>query len=297
MLSYRQAKRFARHPGTSRLGGIIKAAHARIAPLSDIRMVVRMSVLLVVAGAVTLFLMTRPYTSSRADAHNSGELSGLVAKTHTEIERVTLRGVDEPAWSEKTDLPPVEPVSVSVEERTPVMPGFDARRVTTQTIRLNEQDSTTAPVFAEEPAPRDEPVAVRAGETQDMTSGPLTTAALGTPASEGATPAPADEQAAPARPDPRTMARLNADFERGLELEKRKDITSARMVYKHAADRGHAGAALAFARTHDIAFHPNAEAFGLVMNADLARKYYAVAVELGSQDAKLRLSELAAPKR
>ncbi|GGE47825.1 hypothetical protein GCM10007276_26340 [Agaricicola taiwanensis] len=272
----------------SSVGRLAAKGYRRIASLSDVRMVIRMSALLVIAGALTLFFITRPYTSRSADAHMPTDPSKLIAKAHTELERVTLRVADEPRWARKTELPPVEPVSIGIEPR-PAVTAFDTRPVQTQVIRPEQKDAPEAgAASAFLPIP---PVAAGERNAPEPEKNADSTATLPTTTREG-TSTPGTPAPAVAPVDPETAARMEALYRRGLELEKLNDITGARLLFKRAADRGHAEAMFALGQTYDAAIHPQAQALGVVMNEELARWHYIRARDLGSKRAKDRLAIL-----
>ncbi len=238
------------------------AGRARVAfaPLADIRIVVRMIILFVIAGTGTLLLVTRPFTSGQADARMSSNAAAVVAQTHTELERVHLRGVGQPAWSpsERTfpvEPAPVEPLATQVEELPTRTAELGTRYVQTEIVRID-------PI-----APESAPIEIELSQPEATTPG------TGTP---GATVDPT----------------LEALYQRGMRFKDRNDFAAARLVFKRAADRGHAAAAFALGESYDPIVYKN-RTYGVEMNAELARKFYEKARQLGFEAAESRLNALA----
>lgn len=98
---------------------------------------------------------------------------------------------------------------------------------------------------------------------------------------------------AKALPDPRTMddeERLM--IERGDLLFRQGDVASARLIYHRLAKKGLAPAALAMARTYDPEVLKPLKVEGLRPDVAQARIWYKMAEELGSSQAKNRLTTL-----
>jgi hypothetical protein len=265
----RRALRKARTRTRQGVDAVKQAARIAMAPLAGVRLVVRMIILLVIAGSITLILVTRPFTSGQADARNSP--AAVVAQTHTELERVTLRGVEQPAWT-LPETSGIEPPRIEVEELPSRSASIDTRYVQTETLRINPVAPETVPQPAQPETVQSEPAQP---ETRDAPPAAATTTPQHT-ASTGATAKDPD---------------LEALYQRGRTLQGRLDISSARLIYKRAADRGHAEAALAFAESHDENV-TDRNIYGATMDPALARKYYAIARDLGSNRAGDRLQAL-----
>lgn len=107
-----------------------------------------------------------------------------------------------------------------------------------------------------------------------------------------------DNLAVPVRP--RFFARteleeIHAFMKRGAEHIQLKNITVARLFFKRAADLGWAPAALALGATYDPAELLHLHIVGGIRpDVDLARKWYERASELGSEQAREKLAQLAA---
>ncbi|MEJ2123417.1 MAG: hypothetical protein P8Y47_01090 [Alphaproteobacteria bacterium] len=96
-----------------------------------------------------------------------------------------------------------------------------------------------------------------------------------------------------APPTPREMTdedRLM--LERGDLLFRQGDVAAARLIYNRMAKRGIAAAALAMGRSYDPRVLKPMRVEGLRSNAQKARVWYKLAVDLGSQQAKNRLLTL-----
>jgi hypothetical protein len=253
----RRSLRNLRQKTSNGMSRASRTAHGAFAPLADIRLMARMVILFVIAGAVTLLIVTRPFTSGQADARISSSPAAVVAQTHTELERVNLRGVDQPAWS-TPETSGIEPPRIEVEEAPSRSASLDTRYVPTQIMRVDP----VSPEVVPQPEPAQQP-------------------------EQTTTPQPADAKETTASPE------LEALYQRGLAMQKRLDIASARLMFKRAADQGHAGAAFAFAETHD-ALVAKRSSYGVNMDAALARKYYSLARDLGNDRAEARLEALSA---
>jgi hypothetical protein len=104
------------------------------------------------------------------------------------------------------------------------------------------------------------------------------------------------EQAAPSVPPKLTSehrAELHQLLEKGKESLRLGNVLIARQFFERAASKGLAEAALALAATYDPRELPRTkDTAGVTADAELARKWYEKARELGSPDAAARLSEL-----
>jgi len=78
--------------------------------------------------------------------------------------------------------------------------------------------------------------------------------------------------------------------QKGDENLQQGKINIARLFYTRAADKGWADAALALARTYDESELRTMNAVGIEPDAEIARKWYSRAAELGSDDARTKLS-------
>lgn len=105
-------------------------------------------------------------------------------------------------------------------------------------------------------------------------------------------PAPLPEPAAPAAPE-LSAGELATLMARGRRFIDSGDFSSARPVYRRAAEAGYAEAALALGETYDPITLEERGVIG--MNADVAqaRHWYERARELGSLEAPTRLERLA----
>jgi len=108
-------------------------------------------------------------------------------------------------------------------------------------------------------------------------------AALSAPAAESAPKPQAQAQ-------PLSGAEENRLLERGNELMQRGDITAARLLFEHLANRDSALAAFALAQSFDAGFLHKAQVRGLAPNQELADRWYRRAAELGSRDALTRVN-------
>lgn len=100
-------------------------------------------------------------------------------------------------------------------------------------------------------------------------------------------------------PQPKFFARaeleqIHAFMKRGAEHLQLKNITVARLFFRRAAEQGWAPAALAMGATYDPAellhFHIVG---GIRPDVEIARKWYERALELGSEQARDKLAQLA----
>jgi hypothetical protein len=117
-------------------------------------------------------------------------------------------------------------------------------------------------------------------------------------------PAPAPEVAAlqhelpPASPEPvhkvpqLTASELATLVARGHRLMESGDLSSARPVYRRAAEAGYAEAALALGETYDPVTMRERRVVGMVPDIKQARHWYERARDLGSLEAPARLQRL-----
>jgi hypothetical protein len=101
---------------------------------------------------------------------------------------------------------------------------------------------------------------------------------------------------APAQPkklaiSPETEAAM---LNRAAKMLGLGDVSSARLLFEHIARKGSGKAAVALARTFDPAFFDSIRTRGLKPDQDKAKQWYAVAAELGEDDARSRLDVLSA---
>ena len=94
----------------------------------------------------------------------------------------------------------------------------------------------------------------------------------------------------PRQLDPDEIAVL---LKRGEAFLTNGDVAAARLVLQRAAENGNARAAFALASSYDPAALQRLGVYGPVPNPQLARHWYARAVEYGSKDAEARLEILA----
>jgi hypothetical protein len=90
-------------------------------------------------------------------------------------------------------------------------------------------------------------------------------------------------------------AELLTLLERGKESVRIGNILHARQFYQRAAEKGLAEAALALAATYDPGELSQMKVVGVTPDAELARKWYEKAKQLGSPEAAARLSALGRP--
>jgi TPR repeat protein len=99
--------------------------------------------------------------------------------------------------------------------------------------------------------------------------------------------------AAPAQAAPHLSAgELTTLMSRGRRFIESGDFSSARPVYRRAAEAGYAEAALALGETYDPRALAERGAVGINGDVEQARKWYERAGELGSLEAPTRLGRL-----
>jgi TPR repeat protein len=97
--------------------------------------------------------------------------------------------------------------------------------------------------------------------------------------------------AAPPPPSPEQQKALGLHA-KGQELLERGNIYPARMFFKRAAEAGLAQSALALAATYDPNELAKLKVVGLQPDVAAARHWYQKALELGAEEAKVRLRRL-----
>jgi hypothetical protein len=106
------------------------------------------------------------------------------------------------------------------------------------------------------------------------------------------------EAAAPSLAQPKKMAISSeteiAMLDRATQMLSMGDVSSARLLFEHVAKKGSGKAAMALARTFDPAFFASIGARGLKPDQEKAKQWYAVAADLGQDEARSRLSALSA---
>jgi TPR repeat protein len=83
-------------------------------------------------------------------------------------------------------------------------------------------------------------------------------------------------------------------LDRATQMLSMGDVSSARLLFEHVAKKGSGKAAMALARTFDPAFFASIGARGLKPDQEKAKQWYAVAADLGQDEARSRLSALSA---
>lgn len=100
-------------------------------------------------------------------------------------------------------------------------------------------------------------------------------------------------QVQPRQPEPNPeLERALGMFAKGKELMARGNIQPARMLFRHAAEAGHAESALALAGTYDPHELAKIRVLGLQPDVAMARRWYTKARELGAEEAAGRLARL-----
>jgi TPR repeat protein len=144
----------------------------------------------------------------------------------------------------------------------------------------------------DDPAPEKNIVAFRIDPQK------LQTAAVPDIAPEQATGALRTEPArqpvfTPARPARQLSEEAeSAEMERAKQFLGNADIAAARLLYETLAMKGSARAAFAMGQTYDDRFLRKIQLQGLRPDAEEARKWYGLAIELGSTDAESWLAAL-----
>lgn len=91
----------------------------------------------------------------------------------------------------------------------------------------------------------------------------------------------------PSKPEPRSDPMADVYAERGDALLALKDISGARKFYEYAANGGNAHAAVALARTYDVAFAAQLGAVGMKPDPEMAARWYRKADDLKNIAAQL----------
>ncbi len=113
-------------------------------------------------------------------------------------------------------------------------------------------------------------------------------------------PAPPLAVAPPPAPAPSIPPKLtitpeaeSSMLERAGRLLGTGDVASARLLFEHVAKKGSGKAALALAQTYDPAFLRSINAVGLKPDREKAKEWYGIAMQLGQEAARERLTALA----
>ena len=112
-------------------------------------------------------------------------------------------------------------------------------------------------------------------------------------------PAPKIEAAAPSIAPAGSAKKLTispeteaAMLDRATQMLSMGDVSSARLLFEHVAKKGSGRAAIALARTFDPAFFGSINTRGLKPDLAKAKQWYAVAADLGQDEARIRLGAL-----
>jgi hypothetical protein len=108
------------------------------------------------------------------------------------------------------------------------------------------------------------------------------------------------EQRTPRAPRPTSKLPLEEEavlLERGTELVRQGGIAAARIIFEELAQKGSAQGALALARSFDPAYMPPPRISALAPDIDKALTWYRRAEELGSDEARARLTEIASGQK
>jgi len=106
----------------------------------------------------------------------------------------------------------------------------------------------------------------------------------------------------PQRSPPWTQEGLTTEEERlllarGRVLVEQGGISAARIIFEELAQKGSAQGALALARSYDPAYIPDPRMSAVAADANKALNWYRRAEELGSDEARARLAEIAPGRR
>lgn len=197
-------------------------------------------------------------------------LAVLVALFHADVGR--LLAVDAKAWMSgvAADQPAPPPAAVARQ-----IPQKDAARVSTA-IRLASADSVEEAIAPT--APSREAIATAYQN-----------------ALQAQTPAPPAARVAPTPPPPAKT--LDAETLGGLMARARSliaigDIAAARLLLERAANAQDATAAFVLAQTYDPAVLGTRDTRSITADPAAARDWYQKAAELGSADARQRLTQI-----
>lgn len=159
--------------------------------------------------------------------------------------------------------------------------------------RNTPADSRVMSVSLQRATPSAVPLAVASTPRQEPAPERILTAAPPEPQPEAKVEAAAPSFA-PAQPrkmaiSPETEAAM---LNRATEMLSMGDVSSARLLFEHVAKKGSGKAAMALARTFDPAFFSSINTRGLKPDQNKAKEWYAVAAELGQDEARSRLGAL-----
>jgi hypothetical protein len=121
-----------------------------------------------------------------------------------------------------------------------------------------------------------------------------TTGAL---AATEARPSEQRSQRSPPRTQGLTSEEERVLLARGRELVQQGGISAARIIFEELAQKGSAQGALALARSYDPAYIPDPRMSAVAADANKALMWYRRAEELGSDEARARLAEIAPGRR
>ncbi|HWV80357.1 MAG TPA: hypothetical protein VNZ50_02925 [Hyphomicrobiaceae bacterium] len=124
---------------------------------------------------------------------------------------------------------------------------------------------------------------------------PSVVAALTRPLEPLPRPEPHIQPQAQPQPQPEPnpeLERAHGLYAKGKELMGRGNIQPARMLFRRAAEAGHAESAFALAGTYDPHELAKIKVIGLQPDVAMARQWYRKARELGAEEAAARLSRL-----
>jgi hypothetical protein len=110
---------------------------------------------------------------------------------------------------------------------------------------------------------------------------------------------PSDQrsQRTPQRVQKLTSEEERVLLERGRELVRQGGIAAARIIFEELAQKGSAQGALALARSYDPAYIPDPRISAIAPDVKKALTWYRRAEELGSDEARARLAEIAPERR
>lgn len=156
------------------------------------------------------------------------------------------------------------------------------------------RESAPGPAQVPEQDPAQIPARDSAQDAAAVPVAPAPAAAAG-----GTTGVAGSVAAAPAAPDVAPGSRAAAAVDpsalvvRGRALLAQGDIVSARALFELAAESGSGEAALLTGRTYDPGFVAEHKAVGFRGNAEQARRWYRMAIEMGAPEAQAALDQLA----
>lgn len=231
------------------------------------KMLVRFGVVIGVAGAALAlfvgYVATQPGREASANTERFKGVSTAVA---------AVQAAFTPSPAEAPPPPVVE--TPRVPERVPEKVPEPASATAAAAVSTDRSATKPAPAAPAPAAAPEEPAPIAAGPTK--------VAAL--------TP---DVPAAPAPVVPQlTAGELATLMARGRRFIESGDFSSARPVYRRAAEAGYAEAALALGETYDPQTLQERGAVGMSPNIDQARHWYERARDMGSLEAPTRLERL-----